>query len=461
MCGIAGGYGGDAVVALRSLSHRGPDDSGSVRDGDGWLAHTRLAIIDPDPRSAQPLRYGETTISFNGEIWNYREIRADLEREGLEFHTEGDGEVLAAALDCWGEEALPRLEGMFAVAWTTNLGEIRIARDRHGEVPLHVSDDLIAFGSERRTLIGMGARHTRWVQPGDLEILRPGRPPERRSWYRCPDITSRAELQEAASSLRDRLAEGTRERSISDVPVCCLLSGGIDSAAIALLARDALPGLVAYTAVMDERNRDLRFARIAAEALGIDLVEVPVEAPTAEDLADVIRLIEMPHKAQVEIGWACLALARAMRSDGFKVTYSGEGSDELWASYGMSYHGINRLGWGRYRRRLFRDQHRKNFARCNKIFMAHGVECRLPFLNTGLVEYALALPQRAVRDGARRPKAIMQEAFRDDLPREVLDRPKLAFQDGIDLKAAAARSVADPRRFYNAEYRRHGFRDPP
>src|SRR5690606_20503727 len=105
----------------------------------------------------------------------------------------------------------------------------------------------------------------------------------------------------------------------------------------------------------------------------------------------VIQTIEQPFKAQIEIGWACLHLARQIAADGYRVTYSGEGSDELWASYGFAYHGIQQHGWYDYRRDLFLDQARKNFVRCNKIFMAASVECRLPFLSTPLVEYALSL----------------------------------------------------------------------
>ena len=125
--------------------------------------------------------------------------------------------------------------------------------------------------------------------------------------------------------------------------------------------------------------------------MGIELREVMIPLPSSADLSTVIRCIEMDCKAQVEIGWPCLRLAQAMRADGFKVTYSGEGSDELWASYGFAYHALKTQDWHAYRKDLFLSQARKNFARCNKVFMAHCVECRLPFLNTALVEYALSL----------------------------------------------------------------------
>lgn len=148
---------------------------------------------------------------------------------------------------------------------------------------------------------------------------------------------------------------------------------------------------------------------------------------------------------------------RAMQADGFKVTFSGEGSDELWASYGFAYHALQKQDWHTYRRDLFLTQARKNFPRSNKIFMAHSIECRLPFLNPGVVEYALSLPQAVVQDGRTHPKAVLQQAFLGKLPDYITRRPKVAFQDGMGIKDAIARQFADPKRFYAAEYaRRYG-----
>jgi len=346
---------------------------------------------------------------------------------------------------------------MFSAAWTTDGGRtLFLTRDRHGETPLHVagSGNEFAFASEIRALLAVGFRAETicHVEPGTF-IESDGVRERTVRWYEVLTKRAPTSLDESAPLVRAALTTGAEERLMSDVPVCCLLSGGIDSAAVAFLLSRKLPRLVAYVAVMNPKSRDLRCARETAEALGIELREVKVEPPTADDLSGVVRRIEMPHKAQVEIGWACAALADQMAADGFKVTYSGEGSDELWGSYGMSFHGIKKLGFGEYRRRLFHDQHRKNFMRCNKVFMARGVECRLPFLNTGLVELALSLPQSAVAE-KNRPKAVMQEAFRGSLPASVVDRPKMAFQDGCGLQEACTRAVADPARFYRLEFNR-------
>lgn len=454
MCGIFGSVDGGTRrtrLAVAAMRHRGPDAAHVFDEHEVFLGHARLAIIDVGKRSEQPMTRGSTTVSFNGEIWNWQEVRAELEGHGLGFTTDGDAEVVARALDFWGEQALPRFQGMFAIAWTRGDGVLLAARDRFGEVPLHFHKGWpVMAASEVKALYAAGAALglVDWVPPGAVLEVRGGVARLRR-WYDVAAEPDRSwNLETAAGAIGDLVAAGARERAISDVPVCTLLSGGIDSAAVALELKKHFPDLVAYVAVMNSKSPDLRAARVAAEAVGVELREVAVAAPSDGDLAKVVRAIEMPHKAQVEIGWACLALARRMRDDGFKVTFSGEGSDELWASYGFAYHALKTQGWHEYRRDLFVGQHRKNFARCNKVFMAHGVECRLPFLSTPLVELALALPRAAVQDGARRPKAVIQDAYAGRLPDLVVRRSKLAFQDGLGLKRAISDAREDPKALY-------------
>lgn len=456
MCGIVGGYTPSVEKALPLLRHRGPDAENLVSVGDLWLGHTRLAILDLDARSDQPFRHSRVTLTYNGELWNYRALRTELEHEGLTFQTEGDTEVVAAALDRWGTEALPRFNGMFALTWTTDGERVFLARDRFGEVPLHLAHQQpFRFASEKKALLAAGA-HPQAIQdmpPGTMaEATRSGL--RFCPYYDAPTAPVEIDREEARERLFALLQVAVTERAIADAPACTLLSGGIDSSLVAALLKPVVPGLVAYTAVYDPRSADLRNARRVAEHLGIELREVPIPMPTPDDLARVVRTIEMPHKAQVEIGWPCLFLAARMREEGFKVTFSGEGSDELWASYGFAYHALKTQNWHAYRKRLFLSQSSKNFARCNKAFLAHSIECRLPFLHPALVEFALSLPQNIVQDGRTRPKALLQDAFRDLLPACVTRRAKVAFQDGLGLKAAIARLLPHPERYYHAEYNR-------
>lgn len=455
MCGISGGWGS----GLLPLHHRGPDGSDSWTSKGLVLNHFRLAILDLSNASAQPFKRGDIVLVFNGELWNYAELRQELISLGETFRTSGDTEVLAAVLSRWGWKGLRKVQGMFAVAWTSDEGAtLHLARDRHGEAPLHVTSDggPLLFASEVKAI--PRNRTTMMMEPGEVrQISRTGW--WRVTWYSVPEGEADISFETARSQIKQLVDIGASERTVSDVPVCTLLSGGIDSAAVAWSLRRKIPDLTAYVAVMDPKSPDLRCARLVAEALDVRLVEVPVPAPTPDDYREVVRVIEMPWKAQVEIGWACLKLADRIRADGFKVTYSGEGSDELWASYGNSFFGVRDKGFGPYRRELFRTQHRKNFPRCNKAFMSRGVECRLPFLNTALVEFALSLPESSVRAGNRR-KAVLQDAFIGDLPPEVIRRQKLAFQDGLGIKpafeTAALAEGRTPRdaymKAYQAEY---------
>ncbi|MFF0770961.1 asparagine synthetase B family protein [Nonomuraea wenchangensis] len=464
MCGVVAGLGKlELAPAVAALAHRGPDAANMVTVAGVHLGHTRLAVQDLDPRSDQPFRSGPVTVAYNGEIYNAAELRQAVEERdpGRAWATTGDTEVLAAALAVLGpDRALPRINGMFAVAWADDRrpGVLHVARDRHGEIPLHLhlaqpvmaASELKAFAAAGRPMASHLIADVPAGQWGALHGF--GAEWHRFHTQRCTPVGY--SLAQASTRLKDALARAVQRRLIADVPVCALLSGGVDSAAITYELAQHVPGLVAYTARMDPRSRDLRCAREVAEHLGIELVEVDIPAPTADDLARVVQVVEMPHKAQVEIGWACLLLAERIRSDGFKVTYSGEGSDELWASYGFAFHALQKTDWHIYRRDLMAAQSRKNFPRVNKTFMAHSVEGRLPFCDPDVVDLALSLQQHAVADGKAHPKAVLQRAYAGLLPESVVRRPKVAFQDGLGLKDAITAVLPNPARFYKAEYQR-------
>jgi asparagine synthase (glutamine-hydrolysing) len=211
--------------------------------------------------------------------------------------------------------------------------------------------------------------------------------------------------------------------------------------------------VVAYTAVYDPGSSDLHMARRLCRALGVELREVRVPAVTAGALSEALRTIEIRSKAQVEIAALCLPLARRMAADGFKACLSGEAADELFGGYGNLCIRASRTddgGWRALRRRQLAKMARGNFVRCNKAFMAAGVECRLPFMERPLVESVLAMGKAECPPG----KGLLKGAARGLLPPEVIRRPKETFQGGSGVAAAAARAVANPTRFYNAEARR-------
>jgi asparagine synthase (glutamine-hydrolysing) len=464
VCGLIAAAGiTDLAPALAALAHRGPDARATATAAGVTLGHARLAIQDPQERSNQPYREGPLTVIYNGELFNNAEMRGRVERfdPGRTWLTTGDTETITVALAVLGPfDALPAADGMFALAWADERtpGVLHLARDRHGEIPLHVHQaQPVLAASELKAFTAAGRRcgpAVIDVPPGQWWQVASDGKITRLLFHKLRADPTAGTLDGAARALSGALARAVDRRVISDVPVCSLLSGGIDSAAIALELTRHHSDLVCYTARMNPRSPDLRCARETADMIGVKLVEVDVPPPTADDLASVVRQIEMPFKAQIEIGWPCLRLAEAIRADGFKVTYSGEGSDELWASYGFAYHGLARADWHTYRRDLIAAQAVKNFPRVNKAFMAYGVEARLPFLDPAVVNLALALPQHAVQDGPGKPKAVLQRAYLGRLPATVTKRAKLAFQDGLGIKTAITSTLPDPARFYRAEYRR-------
>lgn len=440
MCGIVGSFnlpGFDVAAGVERLRHRGPDGSGILDSGPARHGHVRLSLVDLTSASDQPFRYRDALLTFNGEIWNFREVRAELMREGVSFRTTGDTEVLAAALDRWGIPGLRRLEGMFAFAWSKGDQHI-LARDRFGEIPLYVCrrGDGFAWASERKGLSrGFPASP---MPPGSWLDLTTGKLSE---WYALPDrITDNRPLEMM-------LDAGVQSRLFADAPLCVLISGGLDSALVLAMAKTTKSDVVAYTALLDEMSLDLKAARRLCAELEVPLSEVRVSRPGPADLEAAARVIEIPSKAQVEIAAMCIPLARAIGSDGFKAALSGEASDELFGGYGnMCIKGskADDAGWRDIRLTAVRKMARGNFVRCNKAFMAEGVECRLPFIETALVETALAMTKEQCPPG----KKALKAAARGIVPDWVISRPKETFQGGAGMDEAAAVAVPDPAKFY-------------
>jgi asparagine synthase (glutamine-hydrolysing) len=454
MCGLFGTYfrpDVDVSARLELLAHRGPDGSGVATSGPATHGHVRLALVDLTAASDQPFRLDDALLSFNGEIWNHRAVRRDLEALGRRFRTSGDTEVLAQALDHWGvDAALPRLEGMFAFAWSAG-GRHVLARDRFGKVPLYVARRGPGFvwSSERKAMdAAWGASALPAGSTLDLGTGRVAR------WYDPADASRPGENRPIA----DLLADGVAARLQADAPVCCLISGGLDSSLIVGLARATGRRVTAYTARLDDASADLRAARRLCAEWEVDLVEVPVAPPDAAALAEAVRVIEVPSKAQVEIAAMCLPLARAIGSDGFKACLSGEAADELFGGYGsMCIKGARAddREWRAIRLGQLAKMARGNFVRCNKVFMAAGVECRLPFMERSLVEATIAMSREACPPG----KVALKRAASGIAPDWVVRRPKNTFQGGAGMSDAAALAVDNPTVFYNGECRsRYGVR---
>ncbi len=384
MCGIAGAIGrvDERVVqaverASSALAHRGPDGAGvwsssaSPVEPRAHFAHRRLAIIDLSADAAQPMREEPSgnVLCFNGEIYNYRELRAELERDGAPFRTRSDTEVLLRAYSRWGVECLKRLRGMFAIAlYDARQRCVLLARDRLGEKPLYYAPtsggDALLFASEVRALLAT-ERVERRVSPDALatylwsgyvygpqsivegvrelpagtfavvDLARPRVEP-RRFW----SLPSSGAKKLAREELSAKLEESVRSQLVSDVPLGVFLSGGIDSSAVANLAVRAGQGRVrTFNIAFDVAQFDESpHARAVAKALGTEHSELRVSGEKfLASIETALRALDQPTFDGVN----SYVVSRAVRDAGVVVALSGAGGDELFGGY-ASYRQVPR-----------------------------------------------------------------------------------------------------------------------
>jgi asparagine synthase (glutamine-hydrolysing) len=359
--------------ASHLMRHRGPDEPGTWSDGEVVLGFNRLSIIDI-AHSHQPLRWGPAdaperyVLVFNGEIYNYLELRRELTAEhGVVFHTDGDGEAIIAAYHHWGTSALTRLRGMFAFAlWDTQEHELFCARDPFGIKPLFVAAGPggVAVGSEKKCLTELAGplgldmaiddravqhytvlqyvpepeslhRGIRRLESGSYLRLRPGGTPEVTRYF-APRFAARpftgggeqARYDEITAVLEDSVAKHMR----ADVTVGAFLSGGIDSTAIAALAMRHNPRLITFTTGFEREGfSEVDVAVASAEAIGArHVAKVVTQAEFVEALPQIVWYLDEPvaDPALVPLYF----IAREARKH-VKVVLSGEGADELFGGY--------------------------------------------------------------------------------------------------------------------------------
>ena len=390
MCGIAGIQSSttvpDADLLLRmmtTLSHRGPDGSGYYRDETVALGHTRLAIIDPS-LGVQPMcgEREEVWVTFNGEIFNYVELRAQLVDRGHDFRTHSDTEVVVHAWEEWGPGCFDRFNGQWALAiWDRRTSELVLCRDRLGVRPLYYvsTGDRLAFASEVKALfadpqvprafdpVGLDQVFTFWstvapqtvfagvsqVVPGTYVVCRDGVVGEPRTYWQ-PSFPERGggrshDLDENAAQLREALIHATRLRfERSDFPVGAYLSGGIDSAVTAGIIREFTDAdlhtfsLRFADAEFDEGDHQSRMVR----RLGTTHSDVVVShSDIGAVFPEVVRHAETPLLRTAPA--PMFLLSRLVRESGYKVVVTGEGSDEVLAGYDIFREAKVREFWAR------------------------------------------------------------------------------------------------------------------
>lgn len=377
MCGIVGYSGTFQAAALHSgldaIGHRGPDDSGVFLDDTNGigLGHARLAILDLSPLGHQPMMSadGSVVLAFNGEIYNFCELRSKLVAQGHAFRGHSDTEVLLEMYLAKGEAMLPRLNGIFALAlWDSRSKTLLLARDGLGVKPLYFAETAagVVFASEIKGLLylapevrsldraalhrylsflwcpgeGTPLEGVRKLGPGEAMRVRGGRVERRWAWYRLPQFRGVvADLDEPSSlaGTLDGLRRAVKRQMVADVPVGAFLSGGLDSSAIVAMAREHNPDISCFTidAVGGQEagaTDDLPYARRVAQHLGVKLEVVHIEAGRmACDLERMVAQLDEPLADPAPLN--VLYISQLAREHGIKVLLSGAGGDDLFTGY--------------------------------------------------------------------------------------------------------------------------------
>ncbi len=443
MCGIvafSGNFSSERLAsALARISHRGPDDCGTFLDEERrvGLGHARLSIIDLSPLGHQPMLAlgGRVQIVFNGEIYNYRELRAELEVLGHRFEGHSDTEVLLHAYLEWADGMLPKLNGIFAFAiWDDRERRLFLARDALGVKPLYFSETGRGFSacSELKGLLQLEPEHRRldaasidrylaylWcpgegtplsgvrkVLPGEAMEVHDGRIVRRWTWYRLPVFRERAPVLGVEDSIvgtRQAVRSAVHRQMVADVPVGSFLSGGLDSSAVVAFAREVNPDIRCFTIQAaggqeEGETDDLPYARRVAQHLGVPLDVVTIDADRmANDLQRMVVQLDEPLADPAPLN--VLYICQLAREQGLKVLLSGAGGDDLFTGY--------------RRHRAVQMERYWNWLPANARGMIEGATSRLDQRNASFRRLA-KLFRGASLDGDRRLVSYFEWSRRSD-----------------------------------------------
>lgn len=376
MCGIIGLYGDydskKFISALDKLKHRGMDDIGHYFNAENNIAlgHTRLSILDTSSLGHQPMLSSDEKVIliFNGEIFNFRELRNDLESKGYEFIGNSDTEVLLNLYLSEGIKMLTKINGIFAFAlMDLRSKELFLARDALGVKPLYFSNNgnNLAFSSEIKAIIdlipndkkidaksielylsflscygdGTPIESIKKILPGEVIKVKDGQIKEKWNWYKLPIHNKKNSLNkiENISGVENCLRQAVHRQMISDVPLGAFLSGGLDSSSIVTFAKEINPEIKCFSIqTLGKQDKgfidDLPYAKQVAKHLNVSLDVVSIESSKmANDLEEMIIQLDEPVADPAALN--VLYISRLAREQGIKVLLSGVGGDDLFSGY--------------------------------------------------------------------------------------------------------------------------------
>ena len=376
MCGIIATFGISkkrAEKGIKTLYHRGPDNQGLFFDESSGLClgHTRLSIQDVSEAAHQPMfsECGRYCLTYNGEIYNFPQLKADLQGKGYRFKTESDTEVLLNLYKAFGEGVLEKIKGIFAFAiWDSQREILFVARDSFGVKPIYFyeGEGTFVLASELKALVelapvpdeldiksvhryltlawspggGTPLEAIRKLGPGQGMRVVAGKVKKIWSWYQLPVFKHGPRSQDVRSAcegVTDHLREAVRHQLISDVPVGAFLSGGLDSSAIVSMAREVSSRIDCFTISIpggpdQGSHNDLPYARMAAKHLDVPLHVIEVDSSTfARDLVKMVYMLDEPQADPAALN--VLYISQLARRNGIKVLLSGVGGDDLFSGY--------------------------------------------------------------------------------------------------------------------------------
>lgn len=478
MCGIVavldcGGLDSDSLIeqreelvqALRKVRHRGPDFGGVFDDDEVMLGHERLAIVGPEA-GAQPLVSAKgTVLTVNGEVYNHQHFRG--EAYDYKWQTRSDCEAILHLYETYKPTVdpaawLPRLDGVYAfVLWDPKEERYIIARDPIGICPLYWGKDnweCTWVASEMKSLVGIVDEIQEFPPGHYYDSGSPEEGPEpfyQPRWAEGYDFVENCGI--IPSGVTQGLATAVRKRLMSHVPYGVLLSGGLDSSAVAALMMKMDGGPLNSFAIGLEGSPDLAAARIAADHIGTRHHEVTYTLQEGIDaIPEVIYHLETYDVTTIRAATPLYILARHIRAMGIKMVLTGEGSDEIFGGY-LYFHMAPdaKEFYDETIRKLF-QLHKFDVLRANKSMAAWGVEARVPFLDPGFLDLIMGIDSEAkmIKDG-RIEKQLLRDAMVNLLPDSIRLRQKEQFSDGvgygwIDGLRDYASQLIDDERFEGA-----------